>query len=92
MLLIARHGLPLLCTVGGIVLIVLGHGEYKSLLAGRRSLESGAGVALLIIALSIWLLGWMMRMSTDSTRDRQKEELAREEFTRTGHWPDEPEG
>jgi hypothetical protein len=28
-------------------------------------------------------------MSVDSTRDREKEELAREEFTRTGRWPDE---
>jgi hypothetical protein len=49
-------------------------------------------VALLVIALSIWLINWMLRMSVESTRDREQEELAREEFTRTGHWPDEHDG
>lgn len=87
--LIARYGLPLLLTAGGIVLIVLGHAHYTSLLANRRSLESGLGVALLLIALSIWMINWMLRMSVDSNRDRDREEAAREEFTRTGHWPDE---
>jgi hypothetical protein len=84
--------LPLLLTVIGIVLIVIGHAHYKSLVADRRSLESAAGVALLVIALSIWLINWMLRMSVESTHDREQEELAREEFSRTGHWPDERDG
>ena len=87
-LFIARYGLPLLLAVIGVVLIVIGHGHYTNI-ANRRSLESAAGVTLLLIALAIWLINWLMRMSVDSTRDREKEELAREEFTRTGHWPDE---
>ena len=87
-LLITRYGVPGLMVVIGIVLIVIGHGHYTTL-ANRRSLESAAGVALLLIALSVWLINWMLRMSVDSTRDREKEEEAREEFTRTGHWPDE---
>jgi len=91
-LFVVRYGLPLLLTAAGVVLIVLGHGHYTSLLAGRRSLESGLGVALLIIALSIWLLGWMMRMSADSTHERQQEESARDEFTRTGQWSDDEPG
>jgi hypothetical protein len=37
------------------------------------------------------LINWMMRLSIDSTRDREKEEAARDEFSRTGHWPDERE-
>jgi protein-S-isoprenylcysteine O-methyltransferase Ste14 len=86
--LLARYGLPLLLVVIGVVLIVIGHGHYTNI-ANRRSLESAAGVSLLLIALAIWLINWMMRMSVDSTRDREKEELAREEFTRTGRWPDE---
>jgi lysylphosphatidylglycerol synthetase-like protein (DUF2156 family) len=87
-LFIARYGLPLLLAVIGVVLIVIGHGHYTNL-ANRRSLESAAGVTLLLIALSIWLINWMLRMSLESTRDREKEEAVREEFTRTGHWPDE---
>ncbi|HEY2654993.1 MAG TPA: hypothetical protein VGI55_04335 [Solirubrobacteraceae bacterium] len=87
-LFIARYGLPLLLAVIGVVLIVIGHGHYTNI-ANRRSLESAAGVTLLLIALAIWLINWLMRMSVDSTRDREKEESAREEFTRTGRWPDE---
>jgi len=90
-LFIARYGLPLLLAVIGVVLIVIGHGHYSNL-ANRRSLESAAGVTLLLIALGIWLINWLMRMSLDSTRDREREESAREEFTRTGRWPDERDG
>jgi lysylphosphatidylglycerol synthetase-like protein (DUF2156 family) len=88
-LFVARYGLPLVLAALGVVMIVIGHGQYTKL-ANRRSLESAAGVVLLLIALSVWLINWMMRMSTDSTRDREREEAAREEYTRTGHWPDEP--
>ena len=87
-LLVARYGLPAVLVVAGVVLIVIGHGHYTTL-ANRRSLESAAGVTLLLIALSVWLINWMLRMSVDSTRDRDREEAAREEFTRTGRWPDE---
>ena len=91
MLFIARYGLPLLLAAIGVVLIVIGHGHYTNI-ANRRSLESAAGVTLLLIALAIWLINWMMRLSFDSGRDREREEQAREEFTRTGRWPDEPQG
>jgi hypothetical protein len=87
-LLVTRYGLPGVLVVLGIVLIVIGHGHYTRL-ANRRSLESAAGVTLLLIALSVWLINWMLRMSVDSTRDREKEEEARDEYARTGHWPDE---
>ena len=87
-LLVTRYGLPGVMVVIGVVLIVIGHAHYTTL-ANRASLESAAGVTLLLIALSVWLINWMMRMSIDSTRDREKEEEARDEFTRTGHWPEE---
>ena len=87
-LFIARYGLPLLLAALGVVLIIIGHGEYTKL-ANRRSLESAAGVVLLLVALSVWLINWMIRMSVDSNSDRDKEEAAREEYTRTGRWPDE---
>jgi hypothetical protein len=87
-LLVTRYGLPALLVVIGLVLIVIGHGHYTKL-ANRQSLESAAGVTLLLIALSVWLINWMMRLSIDSTRDREKEEAVRDEFSRTGRWPDE---
>ncbi len=57
--------------------------------ATSRSLEAGAGVALLIVALIVWMLNWMFRMSVESNRDREDEERAREYFDLHGYWPDE---
>jgi protein-S-isoprenylcysteine O-methyltransferase Ste14 len=85
-----RVWLPLAIAVAGVVLIVVGHGTYSQL-ANTRSLESAAGVALLIVALIVWMLNWMYRLSVRSTEDREYEERAREYFDRTGHWPDEDE-
>jgi protein-S-isoprenylcysteine O-methyltransferase Ste14 len=85
-----RVWLPLAIAVAGIVLIVIGHGSYSQL-ANTRSLESAAGVALLIVAVIVWMLNWMYRLSVRSNEDREYEERAREYFDRTGHWPDEDE-
>ncbi len=83
-----RIWLPVGIAVIGIVLIVIGHGRYSDL-ANRRSLESGVGVALLLVALIVWMVNWMFRLSVGSNRDREVEEAAREYFDRTGRWPDE---
>ena len=48
-----------------------------------------AGVALLLVALIVWMLNWLFRMSVRSNRDREQEELARDYFDRHGHWPGE---
>jgi hypothetical protein len=103
-----RVGMPLAMTIGGIVLIVLGHGQagnpngnseiaigggspYTSLPAGHHVLLTFAGVGLLGIALIVVMFDWMMRMNTSSGKDRDREEAARDYFTRTGHWPpDQP--
>ena len=50
------------------------------------------GVALLIVAIIVWMVNWMFRMSVDSNREREVEEEAREYFDRHGHWPDEGPG
>jgi protein-S-isoprenylcysteine O-methyltransferase Ste14 len=87
---LTRVWLPLAIAVVGIVLIVIGHGSYSDL-ANSDSLESGAGVALLLVALIVWMVNWMFRLSMGSNRDREEEEEAREYFDRTGRWPeDEP--
>ena len=85
-----RIWLPLAIAVAGIVLIVLGHGSYSQV-ANTQSLESAAGVGLLIVALIVWMLNWMYRLSLRSNEDREYEERAREYFDRTGRWPDEDE-
>jgi prepilin signal peptidase PulO-like enzyme (type II secretory pathway) len=77
---LTRIWLPVLIALAGAVAIVLGH--------GRTSL-AGAGVGLLIIALIVWMINWMFRLSVESNDDRDREEAAREYFDRHGHWPDE---
>jgi lysylphosphatidylglycerol synthetase-like protein (DUF2156 family) len=89
---LTRVWLPLGIALGGAVLIVLGHGTYSNL-ANSRSLKSAAGVALLIVAIIVWMISWMFRLSVRSNQEREMEERAREYFDRTGRWPeDEPGG
>jgi protein-S-isoprenylcysteine O-methyltransferase Ste14 len=83
-----RVWLPAAIAVAGVVLLVVGHGSYSSL-TNTRSLESAAGVSLLIVAIIVWMLNWMYRLSVRSNEEREHEERAREYFDRTGRWPDE---
>jgi ABC-type nickel/cobalt efflux system permease component RcnA len=83
-----RIWLPVAIAVAGVVLIVLGHASLSTS-AGSHPLEAGSGVALLIVALIVWMVNWMFRMSVESNTDREREEMAREYFDRHGRWPDE---
>jgi hypothetical protein len=80
---LVRTGLPLLIALVGLVLIATG--DFSSKTNGR----TGAGVVLVGIALMVWMLNWMFRMSIESNSDREREEMAREYFDAHGHWPDE---
>lgn len=82
LLLAVRYGLPLVLLALGIAGVVIG---------GGNSATGATGVALMIVALIVWMINWMFRMSVESTSDREREERAREEFTRTGRWPDQGE-
>lgn len=64
----------------GAVLTVIGRG---------RTNLAAVGVCLLLVALTVWLINWLFRMSVESNRDREDEEEARRVFDRTGHWPDD---
>ena len=87
---LTRIYLPAAIAVAGLALIVIGHAKYSDL-ASPRSLESGVGVALLIVAVIVWMVNWLFRLSLSSNDDREDEERAREHFDRTGRWPeDEP--
>lgn len=75
-----RVWLPLAIAVAGVVAIVIGHGHTAA---------AGAGVVLLGVALIVWMINWLFRMSIESNRDREREEQAREYFDEHGRWPDE---
>jgi hypothetical protein len=71
-----RYGIPLAMTAAGIACLAIG-GD-----------AAGAGVVLIGSAGIVLLLNLLFRLSLVSNREREEEERAREEFERTGHWPD----
>jgi hypothetical protein len=77
---ITRLWLPLGIAIAGVVLIVIGRGHTGS---------AAAGVGLLIVAVIVWMVNWMFRMSVESNRERDREEEARRYFDEHGRWPDE---
>ena len=77
---LTRVWLPVAIAVAGVVAIVVGHGTNGT---------AAAGVGLLIVALTVWMINWMYRMSVDSNRERDREEAARDYFSEHGRWPDE---
>jgi protein-S-isoprenylcysteine O-methyltransferase Ste14 len=85
-----RYWLPGGIAVVGVVLIALGHGAYSKS-TSAHSLESATGVALLLVALIVWMINWMYRLSIRSNLERDQEERAREHFDRTGRWPEDEE-
>jgi protein-S-isoprenylcysteine O-methyltransferase Ste14 len=87
---LTRYWLPGAIAVIGVVLIVLGHAAY-SYSTSSHSLESATGVAVLIVAVIVWMINWMYRLSISSNNEREEEEEAREHFDRTGRWPEDEE-
>jgi len=77
---LTRVWLPMAIAVAGVVAIVIGHGQTGT---------AAAGVGLLIVALIVWMVNWMFRMSVESNRDREREEEARRYFEEHGRWPGE---
>lgn len=80
MLAATRVWLPVGLTLVGLVLAVIGHGKTNL---------AAAGVCLILVALTVWLINLLYRLSISSNRDRDREEEAREYFDRYGHWPGE---
>jgi len=79
---VTRVWLPVAVGVAGLAGIAVGHASVNSIWAA-------GGVSLVIVAIMIWLINWMFRMSVESNREREREEQAREYFDRHGRWPDE---
>jgi drug/metabolite transporter (DMT)-like permease len=96
---VIRVWLPVALAVTGIALIVAGgahvnarEGLLEDTLQGNGLLQSSlaaVGLALLLIALMVWMVNWLFRLSLQSNREREQEEEAREYFDEHGRWPDE---
>jgi hypothetical protein len=82
MLAATRVWLPLAIAAAGVVCVIVGG-------AGTDSVLAGAGVALILAGVVVWMINWMYRMSVQSNQDREREEMAREYFDLHGRWPDE---
>ena len=78
---VTRVWLPVAIAAVGIVGVVVG--------GGKDNVVAGAGVALVIAALIVWMVNWMYRLSVQSNRERETEEAARDYYDLHGHWPDE---
>ena len=101
-MLLIRWGVPLAFIIFGIVMLVLSGGHlsgvqdnaaesnvFQSTYTDRDSMLSAIGVAAIVIAFMVMLLGWMLRLNSDEAGERADEDAAREHFRRTGHWPGE---
>jgi hypothetical protein len=87
MLTATRVLLPIGIAVAGVVLIIVGGARVRGGVFGNTL--AGAGVVLLGVALMVWMLNWLFRLSVQSNRERDREERAREYYDRHGRWPDE---
>jgi len=73
---VVRYGLPALILAAGIVCLVIGGDALV-----------GAGIVLIGVAALVAIFGAFARLSLASQDDREREEAAREHFSRTGRWP-----
>ena len=73
-----RYGIPSLILVAGVVLILVG---------GDAGV--GAGIVLVGVAGLVLLANAFLRLGLQSEGEREREEHAREFFTRHGRWPEQ---
>jgi hypothetical protein len=71
-----RYALPTVVTIGGLAIMALG---------GENNLEGGAGVVS--AGLAIYFVNWLFRIGVEGDREREREDEAREYFSRHGRWP-----
>jgi hypothetical protein len=71
-----RYGLPAVVVIGGIVVMTFGD---------ESQLEGGAGIVS--AGLAIYFLNWVVRLGASGDRERDREQAAREYYTKHGRWP-----
>jgi membrane protein implicated in regulation of membrane protease activity len=74
-----RVWLPIVIVASGLLLALIGHTD--------AAYEGGA--LLISAGVSVWLLNAFFRIGVRGDEERDDELAAREEFERTGRWPDE---
>ena len=74
-----RYGLPALLVVAGFVILFTVDGSTRW---DGWAMCVGAGLAVL-------LLNWLFRLGAKGDEERDREVAARDEFGRTGRWPDD---
>ena len=74
-----RYGIPAVLVIAGFVILFT---VDSSLRWDGFAMCVGAG-------LSVLLLNWLFRFGAKGDEERQREVAAREEFARTGRWPDD---
>jgi hypothetical protein len=71
-----RYVLPALIVITGIVIMAMG---------GETQLEGGASIAG--AGLAVYFINWLFRMGAAGDREREREDEARDYFSRHGRWP-----
>ena len=72
-----RYGLPVAIAIAGIVVVIVGSADPFAVAAGFTVI----GVAVLVMLVDV-----LARLAISSQEDREREERARERFTREGRW------
>jgi hypothetical protein len=78
-MIVVRYALPTVLLLVGVALLAI---EPNAIGVEGFAMAAGGALALL-------LLNLLFRVSVHGDRDRDREEAAREYFTRNGRWPDE---
>lgn len=73
---LVRYGVPAGIALACVITIV----------AGSSSVATAAGIALIGAAALVYGIGILARLSVSSQHERDREQFAREEFSRTGRW------
>jgi hypothetical protein len=79
MVLAVRHGIPALLMVVAFAILFIEGGD-----TGWEGWALFTGAAL-----SVWVIGFIVRFGNRGERERDAEDEARRYFDEHGHWPDE---
>ncbi|HEY4427919.1 MAG TPA: hypothetical protein VGN08_06925 [Solirubrobacteraceae bacterium] len=73
---LVRYVLPAVIVLAGIVIMATG---------GESAIEGGASIVG--AGLAVYLVNWLFRMGTSGEREREREDEARDYYSRHGRWP-----
>jgi hypothetical protein len=77
---LVRYGLPAAILLAGVIILIVVPGT-----AGEEGVVTMFGICLCVA-----LFNSLIRLGVSGDRDRDKEQAARDQYERTGVWPDDP--